>query len=178
MDTPAVVIGSVACLIAVTTDLAWRRVPNWLTIPLVVVALVTAGVEHGWRGFAAALLVACAALAAGFFPYAMGLLGAGDVKLFAGVAALAGYPATLDLALFTGVAGGVLAAIIAVSRGELRAIVTRLFARFKTSLVTGGLATAIAEKSSARLPYALAIGAGFAAVAAGNSIAPLLRIVQ
>jgi prepilin peptidase CpaA len=167
------------CGIAACTDLATRRVPNALTLPLLVAAPLLAALD----GVQAAL-VACAivivALALGTLVHAAGILGGGDVKLLAGVGALAGFPACIEVALYSALCGGVLALSVAIARGELAGVVSRLRVGVATTIAGRSLAlgTASIAAQGPRIPYAVAIGAGFAVAIAGVTIFPALRIVQ
>ena len=52
-------------------------------------------------------------------PFALGGLGGGDVKLLAALGAWLGPALTIWMAVYTGMAGGVLALVVALSRGYL-----------------------------------------------------------
>ena len=153
----ALTLAAIACVLAACTDLASRRVPNAITLPLLAAAPIVA-VFGGWRPALVACAIVAAGLGAGACLHAAGLLGGGDVKLLAGVSALAGFPYCVDVVLYTGVCGGLLALIYAASRGELRGVIAHL-------------------PTGVRLPYALAIGTGFALTTAGATVFPALRIV-
>lgn len=178
-QTTAFAIGLGACGIAACTDLAKRRVPNTLTLPLLCAAPIVAAFD----GLHAAL-VACAivaiALVAGTVVHATGILGGGDVKLLAGVGALAGFPACVEAALYSALCGGLLAIVVSVARGELGGVLTRVRIGVAGSIASRSLAVGAAaiDARGARIPYAVAIGAGFAIAIAGVTLFPALRIVQ
>lgn len=109
----------ILCGAAAWCDLQYRRIPNALTLPAVVVALCLHAVMNGWSGFLLALggmLVASALVLPG---YALGFTGAGDVKLLAAVGALLALPAALYAALLSLVLGGVLSVLLSVWRRNL-----------------------------------------------------------
>jgi len=119
VDSRAVVIVIVA-VIAAVCDVRSRRIPNVLTFGAAglafVYALATAGV--GGLGLAAGGWLAGAAL---FFPFfALGGMGAGDVKLLAALAAWFGPADAVWLAIFASIAGGVAGLIVALFHGYLR----------------------------------------------------------
>jgi len=103
--------------IATFTDLRSRRIPNWLSLPFMVVGVVAQVWMHGWHGFAQSMGgLGLGALIFGFL-FFMGGMGMGDVKLFAAIGAWVG-PEQLLLALVvTGLAGGIMALIWAISSG-------------------------------------------------------------
>jgi prepilin peptidase CpaA len=111
-----IVIGLVACV----TDVRSRRIPNLLTFSAAVAALLF----HLFfdRGPGAAL--ALAGWATGlvlFLPFfLLRGMGAGDVKLLAALGAWLGPLQVIWLAMFAAIAGGVMALVVATSRGHLR----------------------------------------------------------
>jgi prepilin peptidase CpaA len=116
MTSAVVAISVIACV----TDLRTRRIPNILTFG----AALAGVVAHTALGGAAGALTAGAGWLTGliiFLPFfALGGMGGGDVKLLAALGAWLGPYETLYLALYSGVAGGVLAVVVALSRGYLR----------------------------------------------------------
>ncbi len=112
----------VALAIATFTDLRSRRIPNWLVFPFMGAGIGVQAWLHGWHGVAQSL--EGFALGAALFGVlaAMGGMGMGDVKLFAGIGAWIG-PGQLMLALvITGVSGGLMAlgwALVGGFAGEL-----------------------------------------------------------
>lgn len=89
---------SIACV----TDLRERRIPNWLTFPAALAAVVLHGL-HGGAALAS-LLAYVGFLLAGFVLYSTVLargVGAGDLKLLAACAAFLGWMPALYLSLFS-----------------------------------------------------------------------------
>src|SRR5262245_61054899 len=119
METPhAVVLVLVA--IACAWDLRTRRIPNFLTFGGAVAALMFASWSSGVAGLAAGAggWLTGAAL---FFPmFALGGMGAGDVKLAACIGAWLGPKAAVFVALYSAIAGGVLAVVVALATGYLK----------------------------------------------------------
>jgi prepilin peptidase CpaA len=104
-------------LLAAVIDVRRREVPDW--IPIAILALALAGIAfgwlpHGWLAAAAGLLVG---LALGLPLFAVGGWGGGDVKLLAALGAALGPVPLLKVAIWMGVAGGVLAVLAAI-RGK------------------------------------------------------------
>src|SRR5581483_5743155 len=94
------------------------RVPNWLTFHLVVGGWVFAV----WSGGGAGLLWSLEGTALGLallLPlYAIGGMGAGDVKLMAGVGAWVGPALTLGAFVASGVVGGLMAVAMMAYSGQ------------------------------------------------------------
>ena len=114
---------SVFLLAAVVSDLRRRRIPNLLTFPMMLVGLsfgvAKSGIEGGaWAGLG--ILVGGLLLLA---PFLLGGMGAGDIKLLAGVGAFAGpidvFKAFLLIAIL-GAVFGILQLVIAGRTARLR----------------------------------------------------------
>lgn len=175
----AMAIAAGACGAAIYTDLASRRVPNALTLPLMVAAPAIA-VFDGVHAALVAAVIVLGALLGGTLVHATGVLGGGDVKLFAGVAGLAGFPACVEVALYTAMCGGVLALAVSTMRGELGGTLARVRVGIAGTIAGRSLAVGSAAMGATgtRIPYALAIGAGFALATLAQTSLPFLRIIR
>ncbi len=78
---------TVTLVIAAIIDGIQLKVPNWITFPMVIGGWVYSGIAFGWEGLAWSLLGTVIGLALLLPAYAIGGMGAGDVKLLAGVGA-------------------------------------------------------------------------------------------
>src|SRR6185436_3487459 len=114
-----VVVVSVA-LVACVTDLRSRRIPNVLTFGAAAAAFVYAAWSGGWWGLGNSALGWLIGGMAFIVPFALGGLGGGDIKLLAAIGAWLGPAGALYVALYTGVAGGVMALGVALATGYLR----------------------------------------------------------
>jgi prepilin peptidase CpaA len=105
---------------ATFTDLRTHQIPNAITVPAAVTGLALNATLSGWHG--AVISVEGALLGIGIFLvfFLIGGMGAGDVKLFGAVGSLVGPHALLLVFVFTGLVGGVSAAVLALWRGNLR----------------------------------------------------------
>ncbi len=104
---------SVALLaIAVVVDLRERRIPNTVTYPAVMAALLLAALQ-GPAALGSSLggLAAAGGILAGLSVLSRGGLGAGDVKAGAAVGALVGPSAALQFVVATSAAGAALAVV-------------------------------------------------------------------
>jgi prepilin peptidase CpaA len=157
----AAAIAAVACLYDVSTS----RIPNKLTFPTAALAILYhalapsgAGLSHAALGLLVGLLV--------FLPlFALGAMGAGDVKLMAAVGAWIGATSIIYVALYGSIAGGVFAVIVALRRRYFKQALTNVKMLLTYWWVEGVKpfpALTLESKESLRLPYALAIAAGLA----------------
>ena len=100
-------------------DVRTQRIPNYLTLSAALGGLVFQGIFQGWGG----LLNGGAGLLLGFglliLPYALGGMGAGDVKALAALGAWLGPTLTLYLFCYMALVGGVLAVGLLWWRGLL-----------------------------------------------------------
>jgi prepilin peptidase CpaA len=105
----------VLMIIAAISDLASFRIPNWLTILTAALFFPMAWLtgmplaEFGWHLLAGAILFAL-----GFALFSFGLFGGGDAKLMAAAGLWFGTSQTMPFLVATALAGGALAASVAV----------------------------------------------------------------
>jgi prepilin peptidase CpaA len=103
---------------AAVSDYRTYRIPNWLTMGGILFALVYNAVvppvwHAGWTWAPAGLLLGLGAM----LPmYAIGAMGAGDVKLMAMIGAFLGVSATMQALLFSVVTGGLAALVYALRK--------------------------------------------------------------
>ena len=105
---------------AVAIDGKWRRIPNWLTLPVAGAALVWHLADRGAPGLTFSLGGFSAGLALMLVPYLMGGLGGGDVKMLAAVGAVKGAWFVFTAFLCMGIAGGLMGLVYALCRGRLK----------------------------------------------------------
>lgn len=142
---------------ASVSDLRTRRIPNRLVLVLGIGGLLFTPLVHD-GGFMRALSGLLLGFAVWIPLYALGALGAGDVKLFAAAAAWLGPRGALDAALLAAVAGGVLAFLLAVHASVMtesgRSRLVRLVR------MPHDAAPDAAAPARTSLPYGVALAAG------------------
>lgn len=144
-------------------DLRCHRIPNWLTLGGACAAVAMHGARSGGEGAALAALGWLVGALLLFLPFALGGLGAGDVKLVAALGAWLGPADVLWLALFTGVAGGLLALGFSLARGYLGTAIGNirlLVAHWRTAGPVPLPAVTLRDGPGPRLAYGVAIFAG------------------
>jgi prepilin peptidase CpaA len=107
-------------VVAAAWDVRTRKIPNILTLGGALVIVLLHGYAGGWSAVGSSL--AGWALGVALFSpfFALGGLGAGDVKLLGLVGACLGPLAAVWVALYTSIAGGVMALVVAIYAGYLR----------------------------------------------------------
>jgi prepilin peptidase CpaA len=154
---PDVVVLAVS-VIAASIDVFTRRISNWLTLGGAVAAIVYAGSVDGGHGLLVGVTGWLAGLALFLPMFVLGGMGAGDVKLLACLGAWLGPRQVFWVALYASIAGGLLAVVVALSRGYLRrafANVWLLLAHWRVSGIRPVPELTLAAGKSPRLPYAL-----------------------
>jgi prepilin peptidase CpaA len=173
-STPLPVFGWAAAFLffAVASDLRFHRIPNWLTLPALLAALLVSP----WMGATSGPLEAMAGATLGFAllvgPYALGGMGAGDVKALMVLGAWLGPVMALGAALWAVIAGGVFGLLMLALRGELVAYAQR-WGRMLVSLLTLRRVSyeppAAESIAAGGIPFAAAIAVGLAAQWYGGS---------
>lgn len=151
---------------ALVTDVRERRIPNRLTGPALVLALLLAAFRSG--GFPTdALLGAGAGLAVTLPLFALGGLGGGDAKLIAVVGAFLGPALLVDALAATAVVGGVMALVVSWRKGVLLPVFLRtkdLAAYLITFGRFGERRSTLESRPDLTVPYGVAIAVGSVAV--------------
>ena len=173
-STPLPVFGWAAAFLffAVASDVRFHRIPNWLTLP----ALLAALLASPWAGATSGPLEAVLGAALGFAllvgPYALGGMGAGDVKALMVLGAWLGPETTLGASAWAVIAGGVFGLIVLTLRGELISYKQRwgrtLIGSLKLRRIYYEPPTA-GSIASGGIPFAAAIAVGLAAQWYGGS---------
>ena len=146
-------------VIAGWTDLRARRIPNWLTVPALLVGLAVNSALSGWSGLKASLLGAGVGLVL-LLPFVLlRSLGAGDWKLAGALGAFAGPGMTVDLLLWSVLVAGVMALALVIYKGRVRQTV-RNIGHILISLVTfrlPGSQVSLDNPDSLKVPYGVAL---------------------
>jgi prepilin peptidase CpaA len=146
---------------AAAVDVRSRRIPNWLTASLVATGVAQSMLSFGGLSPGGALGGMLAGFGLTFLLFALGAMGGGDVKLFAGIGAWVGPGRVLAIFAAAAIVGMVIV-IYQAARGR------RIGALLRNSTVIVANATVVGDLScppddserSKRLPYAVPTLAG------------------
>jgi len=157
---PVILAGAVLLsLLAAVTDLRSRRIPNWLTVPGLLIGVAANTTLGGWSGLAASLKGAAVGLAL-LLPFVLlRSLGAGDWKLAAALGAFAGPKVLVDLLLGSVLVAGVMAVALVIYKGRTRQTI-RNIGHILVSLVTfrlPGERVSLDNPDSLKVPYGVAL---------------------
>ena len=135
IEVKYIVLGCVL-LTASIYDIRWRRIPNWLTFSTFGAALVYQSTTGGMEGFFFGLQGAGVGIGALLLFYALGGMGAGDVKLLGAVGAFLGPEGVFNTFLFTALLGGFYAVAVLAFTGELLQVLKRYWAMLLAFMLT------------------------------------------
>lgn len=146
---------------AAIADLGWRRIPNRLILAAMAVGLIAQAGHGGWLGAFFSLAGIAIGLGLLLPVYAMGGMGAGDVKLLGAVGAFLGPGGVMTAFLASALVGGLYALAVWVRHWGLRDSLRRLMGMLTTICLTGRVRSALASPDSQpQLRYGLAIALG------------------
>jgi prepilin peptidase CpaA len=154
------VVVLIACSI---TDLRSQRIPNVLTYPTIVVALLYYLSLNGLDGFISSALGLMTGTCLLIVPYLMGGMGAGDAKLMGAVGAIVGVKGVIISFLLTAMIGGIYALLLIITkRYHFKGFLSNQLHKFIAFILTGKISpddTAVLH-TRPRLCYGLAIALG------------------
>ncbi len=108
---------TVVLVVAAVID-GWKlKVPNWITFPMVISGWIYSTAYFGWPGLGWSMVGTAVGLALLMPAYAIGGMGAGDVKLLAGVGAWVWGTTTFYAFCLSAIIGGVIALAMVMLRG-------------------------------------------------------------
>ena len=153
-------------IIALYTDLRYRKIPNVLTFFGIASGIVI-NIPNGSMDSVLGLVLVMAA----FIPvYIMGAVAAGDVKVLMAIGVLTGYKFTIEVLLFTIACNLIITAVVLVKKKRLKNTLQLTYNELKYRLLIffGSKKAAVLEKPSieanTQIPYmpAIAIGVNMA----------------
>jgi prepilin peptidase CpaA len=107
-------------LVAGVYDIRYRRIPNWLVLPALLLGFLLNGFLYLGEGLLRSALGMGLAMLIYFPLYLLRGMGAGDVKLMAALGALVGPANWLFIFVVSALLGGVLAVILTLATGRFR----------------------------------------------------------
>ena len=120
LDNWHVKLVSVILIVAAWIDGKELRVPNWITFPMVLAGLVYSTWVGGLAGLGAGLLGMCVGLLCLLPLYAVGGMGAGDVKLMAGIGSWLGARITFYAFCVSTIVGAIMAVFMVLYSKKFR----------------------------------------------------------
>ncbi len=157
---PLILAGALLlALIAGWTDLRSRRIPNWLTVPGLLIGIGSNAALSGWSGLKTSLLGAALGLAV-LLPFVLlRSLGAGDWKLAGALGAFTGHRLLVDMLVMSVFVAGVMAVILVIYKGRMRQTLSNI-GHIVFSLVTFRLPesrVSLDNPDALKVPYGVAL---------------------
>jgi len=109
---------SIVLVVAAIIDGWMLKVPNWITFPMIGSGWIYSGLTGGWEGLGWSLVGTFFGLALLYGIYMVGGMGAGDVKLLAGIGAWVHAQHTWNIFATTAIVGGVMAILMIAYSGR------------------------------------------------------------
>lgn len=156
-------LAALCALVAAFFDIKSRRIPNLLVGPALLAGLLLHFAVDGGHGLLDASEACLAGGAVFLIFYALGGMGAGDVKLVATVCAIAGLSNVPFVLVLTGLAGGVMAVVLAAKHGRLRQTLVNVVGLTSHHLQHGlseHPELNVRNDATLRLPYGVAVAVG------------------
>ena len=159
----AIIVAGIACF----TDLRSRRISNRLVITGLAAGCFLNTLRGGWTSLGWSVAGALLGLAI-FLPFfALGGMGAGDVKLLACLGSILGPRDLLAVALVGALVGGLMALMVAAANGRLLDTLKGM-AQLFSFWITGGLRPSpvlnLGNPATLKIPYAVPVAVGTVAV--------------
>ena len=153
------VLPALFALITGISDWQWRRIPNWLTVPGLLLGIALSTAVRGWSGAKDSLLGAGLGLAL-LLPFVLiRSLGAGDWKLVGALGAFLG-PQQLIAVLFVSVLiAGVMAMLLIIWKGRVRQTllnIVRMLGAF-LSFHLPGSEVSLENPDALKVPFGVAV---------------------
>ncbi len=153
----------IGILIATAIDCRVRKIPNVLTFSMIILGFVANILQHGFLGFQNAFLGLCLGILLLYFPFQLGGVGGGDVKLMGAIGSLLGPVLIFKIFLASAICGGILSLAYMIKKKSVwktfEAIKAKAFYFLMTKTVLPESKEAHGEKQLS-IPYSLAIGFG------------------
>jgi prepilin peptidase CpaA len=153
----------IVILICLITDLRERKIYNKVVFPAAAAGIILNTAHQGLPGLRTSITGLLAGVLIFIVPFALGGLGAGDVKLLGAVGALKGPLFALYTALATALIGGVIAILVLLGQRRLLSTLKRLGVALGVLVGGGGKGALLfidRTPYSSLIPYGLAIFLG------------------
>ncbi|UCD84719.1 MAG: prepilin peptidase [Deltaproteobacteria bacterium] len=158
-----VIVQTIFFLLLLTTaitDLAYKKIYNFITIPAMVLGLLGNACFGGWDGLQLSLIGLLVGGGVFFLIFIFGGIGGGDVKLMAAIGALMGYPFIVGAVFYSVLVGGLMAIILMIWRNALWSSVKNISLSLYTAFVPGLERVPLNPENSLPVPYGMAIVLG------------------
>jgi prepilin peptidase CpaA len=140
-------------------DWRYRRIPNWLTLPGLLIGIALNAVAHGWTGAKASLLGAGLGLLV-LLPFVLiKALGAGDWKLIGAIGACLGPERLVAILIYAMFVAGAMAIVVIVYKGRVRQSLRNMGHMLGSLLMLRlpGSEVSLDNPDSVKIPFGVAV---------------------
>lgn len=156
-------------------DMQERRIPNGITVTAIILGWLFGLVSNGFNGLLNSLFGSAIGLTIFLIPFALGGMGAGDVKLLAAIGSLMGWRFAVNAAIYSALVGGIMVLFYLVKHHQLKntlkniaflfiTLLTKLFMKYRFTDKLIYLQHRMAKNSTGYekiyIPYGVAIAMG------------------
>lgn len=145
---------------AAVVDLRRRRIPNVLTIPALLAGWTLWLFTSPIRDFLLVVGVTIGVFAVGLLLFSAGILGGGDGKLLAAVAAIAGPPLLRECLIWTLIIGVIVSLVLLAARGALSSFLARVARAIADIAIYRHTPGPLIEGSGHQIAYGVVIAGG------------------
>ncbi|CAG36266.1 A24 family peptidase [Desulfotalea psychrophila] len=153
----------IALSVSTVTDLRARRIPNFITLSMMLIALLVHGLLSGFAGVLFSLQGIACGMGLLLIPHLLGGMGAGDVKLLAAVGAALGAAHTFYAFLVIAILGGLTSIVMLIIRSTCLITLQRMGNAFLAAFGGVGAAALRVDRSTLQregIPYGAVIAGG------------------
>ena len=125
----------IAVIIAAIYDIKEKRIPNTLTFPTILTGILLNTVFNGFQGLSFSILGFFTGMALFFIPFALGAMGAGDVKLMGAIGSLMGWKFAVIATFFSAIAGLLVVLVYMIYQKKLFCFLKKYFTLFARPIV-------------------------------------------
>ncbi|TJX14161.1 prepilin peptidase [Tissierella creatinini] len=113
-------------IVSIYFDITQKKIPNFITFPVILWGLLTYTIFGGFEGFLFSGLGFLVGLGIFLILFILGVMGGGDLKLMAAIGALKGWKFVLYTSLYTAFVGGIIVIIWLIYKKQLLATLKRV----------------------------------------------------
>ena len=164
------VLAVIFAAVAGFADWRWRRIPNWLTGPGLLIGISANAATDGWAGARSSLLGAGLGLALLLPPVLVRSLGAGDWKLTGALGAFLGPQRLIAVLLGTILVAGLMAIVLIVAKKRVRQTARNIW-QMLVALVRFHMPArdvSLDNPQSLKIPFGVAMAVTVVALAVGH----------
>jgi prepilin peptidase CpaA len=158
---PVLIVVVFLVVLAIYSDFRWRKIPNCLTLPAIVLGFFLNFKGNSWNGLFFSLGGLMVGMGLLMLPYLLGGMGGGDVKFMGALGAFLGSYSILNVFLYATLVGGAIALVVAIANKSLIETLKKVWLLLKCIfLFRSPMSGAGLFKKSIEIPYGIAIGVG------------------